>query len=144
MEALRLRGFHTTVSLIASNCFIYFWGTKVVISIDTTKFYERILFETSHQNCHGQLLGARWWSTAPTLHFILFRCSIGPGTDEVFIIFPHISDIGKIRPKIVAVVVPVHISQDIQYVPFPPGSVTTPESFVHFVRSAVGLFPHSS
>ena len=143
MEALRLRGFHTTVSLIASNCFIYFWGTKVVISIDTTKFYERILFETSHQNCHGQLLGAWWWSTATALHLVLFRRSIGSGTDEVFIILPYISGIGKIRPKIVAVVVPVHISQDIQYVPFPPGSVTTPESFVHFVRSAVGLFPHS-
>lgn len=143
MEALRLRGFHTTVSLIASNCFIYFWGTKVVISIDTTKFYERILFETSHQNCHGQLLGARWWSTAPTLHFILFRCSIGPGTDEVFIIFPHISDIGKIRPKIVAIIVRVHISPDILCALFPPGSVTSPESSVRSVHSAVDFSPHS-
>ncbi len=112
MEALRLRGFHTTVSLVASNCFIYFWGTKVVISIDTTKFYERILFETSHQNCHGQLLGARWWSTAPTLHLVLFRRSIGSGTDEVFIILPLVVDLRQIILQIVAIVVGIHISQD--------------------------------
>ena len=112
MEALRLRGFHTTVSLIASNCFIYFWGTKVVISIDTTKFYERFLFETSHQNSHGQLLGTWWWSTATALHLVLFRRCIGSGSDEVIIILPLVVDLRQIILQIVAIVVGIHISQD--------------------------------
>ena len=34
--------------------------------------FQRSLFKPFHQDCHGQLLGAGWWSTGTALHLILF------------------------------------------------------------------------
>ena len=73
--------------------------------------FQRSLFKPFHQDCHGQLLGAGWWSTGTALHLILFRCCIGPGADEVIIVLSDITGIGKICPKIGSIIVCVHQSK---------------------------------
>ena len=73
-----------------------------------SQIYQRSLCKPFHQNCHGQLLCAGWWSTATALHLVLFRRCIGPGADEIVIILSGVSGIGKVCPKIACIIVCVH------------------------------------
>lgn len=73
--------------------------------------FQRSLFKPFHQDCHGQLLCAGWWSTGTALYLVFFRCGIGPGTDEVLIVLSDISGIGKVCPQIAAIIVCIHQSK---------------------------------
>ena len=96
------KNFETAKDLAKKNCLLSYHSALIAgASVKAAhgaalSLFQRALFKPFHQNCHGQLLCAWWWSTATALHLVFLRCGIGPRLDKLFVILTWVISIDQV------------------------------------------------